>query len=70
MLPRIIWAPISFSSSGLIALTEPYVPTGMNVGVSIWPWLRVSVPRRAPALVECKVNCNMVSVKFPEKSDG
>ena len=37
VLPSTICAPISTSSAGAIALTVPYVPTGMNTGVSTTP---------------------------------
>ena len=36
------------SSSGVIALTVPYVPTGMKMGVSTTPRGNVRRPRRAP----------------------
>ena len=48
MLAKITPAPISFSSSGAIALTEAWVPTGMNIGVSKVPWGAVICPKRAP----------------------
>src|SRR5487761_91284 len=41
-----ISAPIPMTSRGVIALTEPYVPTGMNAGVSTVPRAKVRRPRR------------------------
>ena len=37
VLPRMIWAPLSFSSSGVIDFTVPQVPTGMKIGVCTTP---------------------------------
>jgi hypothetical protein len=47
VLPRTICAPLSVSSSGVIAFTVPYVPTGMNAGVSTSPRANDMRPRRA-----------------------
>ena len=38
-------------------MTVPSVPTGMNTGVSTFPWAVVSVPRRADDVVsECEIS--------------
>src|SRR5690242_13526605 len=42
-----IEAPAPSNSWGVIPLTAPSVPTGMNAGVSTTPWGVVSRPRRA-----------------------
>src|SRR5450631_2104183 len=47
VLPSTISAPMASRSSGVIALTVPYVPTGMNAGVSTVPRPNSSRPRRA-----------------------
>src|SRR5690242_12338101 len=41
------WEPTSFSSSGVMALTVAWVPTGMKIGVSMVPWEVVREPSRA-----------------------
>ncbi len=43
-----ICAPSACRSSGAIAFTLPWVPTGMKMGVSIVPCGVCSRPRRAP----------------------
>src|SRR5258706_4735966 len=47
VLPSTICAPTACRSSGLMALTVPYVPTGMKTGGSMLPWAKVKRPRRA-----------------------
>ena len=47
-LASTIVAPASSSCAGVTPLTEPWVATGMNAGVSTTPWGVVSRPRRAP----------------------
>ena len=47
MFPRTISAPASSTARWVIALTVPWVPTGMNAGVWITPWGVVIVPVRA-----------------------
>ncbi len=47
MLPRITCGPISASCIGLMPLTVPWVPTGMNAGVSTRPWPVSKWPARA-----------------------
>ncbi len=47
MLPSTICAPSPLSSSGVIALTVPYVPTGMNTGVSTTPRAQLAAGRAA-----------------------
>src|SRR5947208_2598969 len=42
-----ICAPTSRSSLGETALTVPWVPTGMKIGVSMTPWRVARRPRRA-----------------------
>src|SRR5690349_5190762 len=42
-----IEAPASRRSSGESALTVAFVPTGMNWGVSMMPWVSVNRPPRA-----------------------
>src|SRR5437868_3456322 len=41
------WAPMSWRSAGVTLLTDAWVPTGMNCGVSIPPCGVSSLPRRA-----------------------
>src|SRR5699024_12259409 len=45
---KIIFAPISFNSSGLIVLTVANVPTGINIGVSKDPCGVCTLPSLAP----------------------
>ncbi len=47
VLARIMAAPTASSSSGVTALTEAHVPTGMKTGVSTTPCASVSRPWRA-----------------------
>ena len=47
MLPRTICAPSASSSAGVSDFTVPFVPTGMNAGVSTSPCAVVSTPARA-----------------------
>ena len=49
-------APTSSRSRGVIALTAPWVPTGMKTGVSIAPCAVVSTPRRAAPSRWVRVN--------------
>ena len=49
VLPSTICAPSASSSFGAIALTVPYVPTGMNTGVSTAPCAVSSRPRARAA---------------------
>ena len=41
-------APISCKSSGVRVFTVPYVPTGMNTGVSITPRAVMHLPQARP----------------------
>ena len=51
MLPRITSAPSALTSSGIRVLTVPFVPTGMNAGVRISPWVvRITPARAAPSV--------------------
>jgi hypothetical protein len=47
VLPRMICDPVAATCSGSRPLTVPWVPTGMNAGVSNEPWRVVTRPRRA-----------------------
>src|ERR1043166_1536885 len=57
-----IWDLSSRSSRGLTALTEPWVPTGMNTGVSITPCAVVSWPRRAFVFLSVAFNSNIPGI--------
>src|SRR5437867_2245925 len=59
VLPRMICVPISINSRGSSAFTLPWVPTGMNTGVSMTPWPVVSRPRRALESGSVLSNSNM-----------
>ena len=63
VLPRMISAPSSSSSSGVIALTVPCVPTGMKTGVSTSPCGVYKRPRRAAVSASSLINSNR---KAPE----
>ena len=57
------------------AFTEPYVPTGMNAGVSIVPRGNVMRPRRARPSVVCRSNLSALtgrspSINNPLRADG
>ena len=65
VLPRTICAPSSSSSRGAIALTVPYVPTGMNTGVSTSPCASESRPRRARPDVASSLNSIAAIVAAP-----
>src|ERR1051325_4086114 len=54
-----IRVPISINSRGSSAFTLPWVPTGMNTGVSMTPRLVVSRPRRALEPGSVLSNSNM-----------
>jgi hypothetical protein len=43
--------PVERTASAVIALIVPVVPTGMNAGVSIFPWaVEIVAARAAPSL--------------------
>ena len=58
MLPKIISAPKSLTSSTVIALTVPQVPTGIKAGVFTTPRSKDSFPRRA--LLSVLVTSNFI----------
>src|SRR5204863_24691 len=57
--PRTIWVLSSPSSRELTALTLPWVPTGMNAGVSIRPCSVLSRPERAFVLLSVAPTSNI-----------
>src|SRR6516165_1564954 len=62
-----ICAPVSTTARGVMPLTEPYVPTGMNAGVSIVPRDSVMRPRRAGPSEATSSNFNAVIAPTPSK---
>ena len=68
VLPRMISPPMSRIDCGVIALTEPYVPTGMNAGVSIVPRGNEMRPRRAAPSLASTPNCSALTARPLAKS--
>src|SRR4051812_6423461 len=54
-----IWQPKSSNCLGARPLSVPWVPTGMNTGVFIGPWGRVSTETLAFVVEHLAVNSNV-----------
>ena len=57
---RMIWAPKSLSSSGVMVLTVALVPTGMKIGVSTTPCFSFIRPALALVLLSVLINSNSI----------
>ena len=57
-MPKIIWEPVFFKSSTNKPLTVASVPTGINVGVFIFPLGVLIIPSLAFLNFEIKLNEN------------
>ena len=55
-MPRMICAPVSLICAGVRALTVPWVPTGMKMGVSMVPCSVDNRPRRAAVAVSVLIS--------------
>src|SRR5215210_680323 len=54
-----ICAPVRRTSFALRPRTTAWVPTGMNAGVSTFPWGNVNTPARADPCVRCSSKVNI-----------